>query len=88
MSLFTKIAEGEIPSYKCAENEEFYAILDNNPLVKDQLLLAEQSVLQGRKTSFVAAGDLLDMYFRSLTKPAAGPAVMRDRWYSTAKDYE
>ena len=34
MSIFTKIAEGEIPSYKCAENEEFYAFLDINPLVK------------------------------------------------------
>ena len=34
MSIFTKIAEGEIPSYKCAENEEFYAFLDINRLVK------------------------------------------------------
>jgi histidine triad (HIT) family protein len=26
-SLFTKIINGEIPSYKCAENEKFYAFL-------------------------------------------------------------
>ena len=39
MSLFTKIAEGEIPSYKCAENEEFYAFLDINPLVKGHTLV-------------------------------------------------
>lgn len=38
MSIFTKIAEGEIPSYKCAENEEFYAFLDINPLVKGHTL--------------------------------------------------
>ena len=39
MSIFTKIAEGEIPSYKCAENEEFYAFLDINPLVKGHTLV-------------------------------------------------
>ena len=26
-TIFTKIANGEIPSYKCAENDEFYAFL-------------------------------------------------------------
>ncbi len=39
MSIFTKIAEGEIPSYKCAENDEFYAFLDINPLVKGHTLV-------------------------------------------------
>lgn len=39
MSLFTKIAEGEIHSYKCAENSEFYAFLDINPLVKGHTLV-------------------------------------------------
>ena len=39
MSIFTKIAEGEIPSHKCAENEEFYAFLDINPLVKGHTLV-------------------------------------------------
>ena len=33
MDIFSKIAAGDIPSYKCAENEEFYAFLDINPLV-------------------------------------------------------
>ena len=33
MDIFSKIAAGEIPSYKCAENDEFYAFLDINPLV-------------------------------------------------------
>lgn len=38
MDIFSKIAAGEIPSYKCAENEEFYAFLDINPMVKGHTL--------------------------------------------------
>ena len=34
-SIFTKIINGEIPSYKVAEDENFYAFLDINPLAKD-----------------------------------------------------
>ncbi|CAL2056983.1 HIT family protein [Tenacibaculum sp. 190524A05c] len=30
-SIFTKIVNGEIPSYKIAENDDFYAFLDINP---------------------------------------------------------
>ncbi len=37
-TLFSKIAAGEIPSYKCAEDDEFYAFLDINPLVKGHTL--------------------------------------------------
>ncbi len=39
MSLFTKIVQGEIPSYKVAENEEFYAFLDINPVAWGQTLV-------------------------------------------------
>lgn len=39
MDIFSKIAVGEIPSYKCAENDEFYAFLDINPLVKGHTLV-------------------------------------------------
>lgn len=39
MDIFSKIAAGEIPSYKCAENEQFYAFLDINPLVKGHTLV-------------------------------------------------
>ena len=38
-TIFSKIIAGEIPSYKCAENEEFYAFLDINPLVKGHTLV-------------------------------------------------
>ena len=31
-TLFTRIIEGEIPSYKVAEDSEFYAFLDINPV--------------------------------------------------------
>ena len=39
MDIFSKIAAGEIPSYKCAENEKFYAFLDINPVVKGHTLV-------------------------------------------------
>lgn len=32
MTIFSKIIAGEIPSYKCAENDKFYAFLDINPV--------------------------------------------------------
>jgi histidine triad (HIT) family protein len=37
-SIFTKIISGEIPSYKIAENENFYAFLDINPNAKGHTL--------------------------------------------------
>ena len=39
MDIFAKIAAGEIPSWKCAENDKFYAFLDINPLVKGHTLV-------------------------------------------------
>ena len=39
MDIFSKIAAGEIPSYKCAEDQQFYAFLDINPLVKGHTLV-------------------------------------------------
>ncbi len=39
MDIFSKIAAGEIPSYKCAENEEFYAFLDISPVVRGHVLV-------------------------------------------------
>ena len=38
-SIFSKIVKGEIPSYKVAENENFYAFLDINPLQKGHTLV-------------------------------------------------
>lgn len=39
MDIFSKIAAGEIPSYKCAENAQFYAFLDINPLKEGHTLV-------------------------------------------------
>ena len=39
MTIFSKIIAGEIPSYKCAENERFYAFLDINPVAKGHTLV-------------------------------------------------
>ena len=39
MTLFSKIIAGEIPSYKIAENDLFYAFLDIFPLVKGHTLV-------------------------------------------------
>ncbi|MDD4609897.1 MAG: HIT family protein, partial [Bacteroidaceae bacterium] len=38
-TIFSKIIAGEIPSYKIAENDLFYAFLDINPLVKGHTLV-------------------------------------------------
>jgi len=39
MTIFSKIIAGEIPSYKAAEDENFYAFLDINPLTKGHTLV-------------------------------------------------
>jgi histidine triad (HIT) family protein len=38
-TLFTKIVNGEIPCFKVAENDQFLAFLDINPLVKGHVLV-------------------------------------------------
>ena len=43
-TIFTKIAKGEIPSWKVAENEEFYAFLDIAPMAKGHTLVIPKNV--------------------------------------------
>ena len=38
-TIFSKIIAGDIPSYKIAENDRFYAFLDINPLAKGHTLV-------------------------------------------------
>lgn len=38
-SIFSKIAKGEINSYKIAENDKYFAFLDINPLIKGHTLV-------------------------------------------------
>lgn len=39
MTIFSKIIAGESPSYKCAENDKFYAFLDINPVAQGHTLV-------------------------------------------------
>lgn len=38
-TIFSKIAAGEIPGYKVAEDDKYYAFLDINPMVKGHTLV-------------------------------------------------
>ena len=43
-TIFTRIAKGEIPSYKVAENEDFYAFLDIAPMAAGHTLVIPKNV--------------------------------------------
>ena len=43
-TIFTKIAKGEIPSYKVAEDENYYAFLDISPLAPGHTLVIPKNV--------------------------------------------
>ena len=43
MTIFSKIIAGEIPSYKIAENDHFFAFLDIFPLVKGHVLVVPKT---------------------------------------------
>lgn len=42
-SIFSKIIKGEIPSYKVAEDDKFYAFLDINPLAEGHTLVVPKN---------------------------------------------
>ena len=60
---FGGIGHHHASRYARCKNVRLVAICDIDPA---RLAAAEQSVLAGQKTSFVAAQDLLDTYFNSL----------------------
>ena len=43
-TIFPRIANGEIPSYKVAENEDYYAFLDISPLAEGHTLVIPKKV--------------------------------------------
>lgn len=47
-SIFSKIIEGDIPCYKIAESEDYFAFLDINPLTKGHTL-----VIPKRETDYI-----------------------------------
>ena len=83
MDIFSKIAAGEIPSYKCAESEKFYAFLDINPVVQAHTL-----VIPRREVEHIfdmEDGELAE--FEVSPKPSAQPSPARrwPRWCSASK---
>ena len=67
MTIFSKIIAGEIPSYKIAENEQYFAFLDIFPLVKGHVLVVP-------KTETDKLFDLSDDYLSEIlvfSKPIA-----------------
>lgn len=67
MTIFSKIIAGEIPSYKIAENNKFFAFLDIFPIVKGHVLVVP-------KTEVDKIFDLGDDYLSELlvfAKPIA-----------------
>lgn len=49
-TIFSKIVKGEIPCYKIAEDEQFFAFLDINPVMKGHTL-----VIPKRETDYIFA---------------------------------
>lgn len=43
-TIFTRIANGEIPSYKVAENEDYYAFLDISPMTEGHTLVIPKKI--------------------------------------------
>jgi histidine triad (HIT) family protein len=67
MTIFSKIITGEIPSYKIAENEKFFAFLDIFPLREGHVLVVP-------KTETDKFFDLSDEYLKEMlvfAKPIA-----------------
>lgn len=64
-TLFTKIIQGEIPSYKIAEDENYYAFLDINPNAKGHTLVIpkkeENKIFDLNKEAYLG---LMDFSYR------------------------
>ncbi len=65
MSIFTKIINGELPSYKVAEDDNFFAFLDINPNAKGHTLVVpkkeENKIFDLSKEEYLA---LMDFSYR------------------------
>jgi len=66
-TIFTKIINGEIPSYKIAEDEFFFAFLDINPLVEGHVLVVPKIEVD---QLFDVPGDFLSRWL-TFAKPIA-----------------
>jgi len=66
-TIFSKIIAGEIPSYKIAENEHFFAFLDIFPLREGHVLVAPKT----ETDKFFDVSDLLLSEWLVFAKPIA-----------------
>jgi len=75
MSIFTKIINGEIPSYKVAENNDFIAFLDINPNAKGHTLVVpkkeENKIFDLSKDEYSALMDFSYRVAKALGKTIA-----------------
>lgn len=75
MSIFTKIINGEIPSYKVAENNDFIAFLDINPNAKGHTLVVpkkeENKIFDLSKDEYSALMDFSYNVAKALEKTIA-----------------
>lgn len=78
MTIFTKIINGEIPSYKVAENEHFYAFLDINPLQKGHTLIVPKLAEPEADYIFDLEDDLLSEMLVFAKQVALGIKVAVD----------
>jgi histidine triad (HIT) family protein len=67
MTIFSKIISGEIPSFKIAENDRFYAFLDIHPSTKGHTLVVPKTEVD---KLFDLPDEFLDSYL-TFCKPIA-----------------
>ncbi len=67
-TIFSKIIAGEIPSYKVAEDENFFAFLDINPVAKGHTLVVPKKEID---YIFAIDDDMLAKYMQFAKKVAA-----------------
>lgn len=77
-TIFTKIAQGEIPSYKVAEDENYYAFLDINPLAEGHTL-----VIPKREEDYIF--DLSDDELTDMVKFAKKVAAKQKKAFGCKK---
>ena len=77
-TIFSKIAQGEIPSYKVAEDENYYAFLDINPLAEGHTL-----VIPKREEDYIF--DLADEELAGMVKFAKRVAAKQKEVFGCKK---
>jgi histidine triad (HIT) family protein len=68
-TIFTKIADGDIPSYRVAEDDRFFAFLDINPVAKGHVLVIPKKEID---YLFDIEDDLFQDFFIFAKKVATG----------------